>query len=90
MPIVMDADRLSRSLARIAHGLVQLVVGNDLAGGVLGGEPRRGADALDLPARVQLPGAHVRALVHAELQTRRAGIQHENVISHGYFATGAP
>src|SRR4029077_3894434 len=46
-------------------------------------ELRRGADAFDLAARIELPLALRRLLIDAELQARRAGIEYERIVTHG-------
>ena len=72
----------SSAVALILH-VVELHIGERARFAVLGGQPRRRADALDLAAGCQPPVFGVRPDVDAEFQARRAGVENERVISHG-------
>ena len=49
MPVVMDADRMGRTLARIAHEILERNRGLDDAGDCRHQDPRRTAGAADCP-----------------------------------------
>ena len=67
---------------RVAHGLAERPLIEGRARGVLRGEPRGGPDAVDLPACLELPDVRLRRVIHAELQARRARVQHDGVGVH--------
>src|SRR4029077_15574551 len=68
--------------AAVRDGRGELLVGERTTGLVLRRQMRRRADAVDLPARLQAPAVFVRPAVHAELQARRARVEHQRVVVH--------
>ena len=69
--------------APVAHARVELGVDQALARVALDGEPRRRADAVDLPARFEAPRVAVRPPpVDAELEARGAGVEDEGEVVH--------
>ena len=56
------AGQRIEAVRAVAHGRIQRLVGDDSALAVLGRQPRRRPDALDLAARRQLPGFGCRSL----------------------------
>ena len=62
----------------------QRLVGDRCSALVLRHESRRRADAFDLTARAQAPRFIRGSLVDAELEARRAGIQHQRVVAHSF------
>src|SRR6478735_7248965 len=68
--------------AAIRHPIIQIVLYEDSAVSVLGGESRRRPDALNLTSGLQSPFLRVWPPVYAELQARRARVKYECVIIH--------
>ena len=67
------------SARAVAHRLFQVLIHEDPAPSVLGGEPGRRPDPLDLAPSFEAPGLGLRPSVDAELQARGAGVEDERV-----------
>ena len=68
--------------APVGDAAVQRVIGENSIVSVLGREPRRGTDALDLAPRLQAPHVDRRPPIDAELDARGSGGEHECVVVH--------
>src|SRR6187399_1698271 len=85
LPAQPGRERVERS-ASVAHRGTQRLLANRCSALVLRHESRRRADAFDLAARGQAPRLGGRSLIDAELQARRACVQHQRVVIHGFTA----